>query len=207
MSHIDQKYQTQLLIQLGEAAYGKSWKASLADNLPVARPTITDWITGKKPIPVGVWADIQTILNDRMQELQIAVTALSGQKHLIVIAEMLRKDKVVIHDAYADYLNSFSDDEILQLLECYKKENARCAAQYPNDTFADLSSILDAIQFQIVVRNINGNLDLSIAEDCAISYQSNLRLAQSFGLDAMFMIERTKEILTDHASQAASESI
>ena len=54
--------QIELLKKLGIAAFGNSWKASLADSLPVARPTITDWIKGEKPIPVGVWGDIQKIL-------------------------------------------------------------------------------------------------------------------------------------------------
>ena len=37
--------QIELLEKLGIAAFGNSWKASLADALPVARPTVTDWLT------------------------------------------------------------------------------------------------------------------------------------------------------------------
>ena len=52
----------------------------------------------------------------------------------------------------------------------------------------------DALDFQICVRDLNGNLDLAIAEDCATSYQNNLNLAKSFDLDEIFLIERLKEI-------------
>ena len=58
--------QIELLEKLGVAAFGKSWKASLADSLPVARQTVTDWTTGKKPIPVGVWGDLQKIVESRL---------------------------------------------------------------------------------------------------------------------------------------------
>ncbi len=186
--------QIELLKKLGIAAFGKTWKADLADSLPVARPTITDWMSGKKPIPVGVWSDIQRILNSRLLAIKGGILELSEQKHVIVVKEMQRKGKVVINDAFAEYLYALSDDEILSLLKAYKEEYAKLSSEYPNDTFADLATIKDAIDFNICIRDINGNLDLSIAEDCAISYAKNMKLAKSFGLDEEFMIERTKEI-------------
>ena len=77
----------------------------------------------------------------------------------------------------------------------YKEEYAKLAKAYPSDIFADLATIKDAIDFNICIRDIDGNLDLKLAEDCAISYQNNLKLAKSFDLDEVFMIERVKEIL------------
>ena len=186
--------QIELLKKLGIAAFGNSWKASLADSLKIARPTITDWTTGKKPIPVGVWSDIQKIIESRLMGLQGALLEIKEQRHLIIVQEMQRKGKVVINDAFAEYLYALSDDEILSLLKAYKEEYAKLSSEYPNDTFADLATIKDAIDFNICIRDINGNLDLSIAEDCAISYAKNMKLAKSFGLDEEFMIERTKEI-------------
>ena len=47
----------------------------------------------------------------------------------------------------------------------------------------DLHIIKDALDFQICVRDLSGNLDLSIAEDCALSFARNKKLALSLGLD------------------------
>jgi|GEM_PF-2303752 len=186
--------QIELLEKLGIAAFGNAWKASLADALPVARPTITDWMTGKKPIPVGVWGDIQKIIESRLMGLQGALVEIKEQRHLIIIEEMKRKGKAYIQDEFSAYLYAMSDDEIMKLLSAYKKEYARLSAEYPNDIFADLLVIKDAIDFNICIRDINGNLDLSSAEDCALSYFKNMKLAKEFNLDETFLIERTKEI-------------
>ena len=48
--------QIELLKKLGIAAFGNSWKASLADSLPVARQTVTDWIKGEKPMFMATYA-------------------------------------------------------------------------------------------------------------------------------------------------------
>ena len=163
--------------------------------MPVARQTVTDWIKGEKPIPVGVWGDLQKIVESRLMGLQGALLEIKEKRHLIVVEEMKRNGKAYIQDAFAEYLYALSDDEILSLLKAYKKEYAKLSSEYPNDTFADLATIKDAIDFNICIRDINGNLDLSIAEDCAISYAKNMNLSKSFGLDEVFMIERVKEIL------------
>ncbi|HFE9913068.1 TPA: hypothetical protein ACGA4S_003864 [Acinetobacter baumannii] len=186
--------QIELLEKLGIAAFGNAWKASLADALPVARPTITDWMTGKKPIPVGVWGDIQKIIESRLMGLQGALLEIKEQRHLIIIEEMKRKGKAYIQDEFSAYLYAMSDDEIMKLLSAYKKEYARLSAEYPNDIFADLLVIKDAIDFNICIRDMNGNLDLGLAEDCALSYFKNMKLAKEFNLDETFLIERTKEI-------------
>ncbi|KQD05718.1 hypothetical protein APD01_01935 [Acinetobacter soli] len=61
-----------------------------------------------------------------------------------------------------------------------------------------MSVIKDAIDFNYCIRDLNGNLDLSLAEDCALSYFNNMKTAKSFNLDENFMIERSKEILESH---------
>lgn len=186
--------QIELLEKLGISAFGNAWKASLADSLPVARPTITDWMTGKKPIPVGVWSDIQKIIESRLMGLQGALIEIKEQRHLIIVQEMKRKGRAYIQDEFADYLSSLSDEEIMNILKAYKIEYAKLSTEFPNDTFVDLQVIKDALDFNICIRDINGNLDLSLAEDCALSYFKNMNLAKEFNLDALFMIERTKEL-------------
>ncbi len=191
--------QIELLEKLGIAAFGNAWKASLADALPVARPTITDWMTGKKPIPVGVWGDIQKTIESRLMGLQGALLEIKEQRHLIIIEEMKRKGKAYIQDEFSAYLYAMSDDEIMKLLSAYKKEYARLSAEYPNDIFADLLVIKDAIDFNICIRDMNGSLDLGLAEDCALSYFKNMKLAKEFDLDELFMVERVKEIENNFA--------
>lgn len=191
--------QIELLEKLGIAAFGNAWKASLADALLVARPTITDWMTGKKPIPVGIWANIQKIIESRLMGLQGALVEIKEQRHLIIIEEMKRKGKAYIQDEFSAYLYAMSDDEIMKLLSAYKKEHARLSAEYPNDIFADLLVIKDAIDFNICIRDMNGNLDLGLAEDCALSYFKNKKLAKEFDLDELFMVERVKEIENNFA--------
>ena len=190
--------QIELLEKLGIAAFGNSWKASLADALPVARPTITDWLSGKKPVPVGVWSDIQKILESRLMCTQGALLEIKEQRHLIILEEMQRKGKAIINDEFSDYLYAMSDDEIMGLKSAYKQEFFKLSKDYPNDVFADLLSIKDAIDFNYCIRDLNGNLDLTLAEDCALSYFNNMKTAKTFNLDENFMIERSKEILESH---------
>ena len=190
--------QIELLERLGIAAFGKSWKSSLADALPVARPTITDWLSGKKPVPVGVWSDIQKILESRLMCTQGALLEIKEQRHLIILEEMQRKGKAIINDEFSDYLYAMSDDEIMGLLSAYKEEFLNLSKNYPNDIFVDMSVIKDAIDFNYCIRDLNGNLDLSLAEDCALSYFNNMKTAKTFNLDENFMIERSKEILESH---------
>ncbi|MCE6007552.1 helix-turn-helix domain-containing protein [Acinetobacter soli] len=187
--------QIELLEKLGISAFGNAWKASLADALPVARPTVTDWLSGKKPIPVGVWSDIQKILESRLMAMQGAIIEIKEQRHLIIVEEMKRKGKAYIDDAFSEYLYAMSDNEIMDLLSAYKEEFFKLSEKYPNDTFVDMSVIKDAIDFNYCIRDLNGNLDLSLAEDCALSYFNNMKTAKTFNLDENFMIERSKEIL------------
>lgn len=186
--------QIEKLIVLGESAFGKSWKASLADALPVARPTITDWLKGEKRIPVGVWAEIKRILLERQKEVENGLMLISS-KHLIIVEEMQRKHKATTTGAFASYLLSLLDEEIQEIYNAYKTEYARCSKEYPNDSFADLATIKDALDFNFCIRNLNGNLDLSLAEDCALSFAKNKKQALSFGLDDDFLIGRVAEIM------------
>lgn len=190
--------QIELLEKLGIAAFGNAWKASLADTLKIARPTITDWTTGKKPIPVGVWGDLQKIVESRLRGLQGALLEIKEQRHLIVVEEMQRKHRATTIGAFAEHLLNLQDDEIRKIYAAYKTEFARCTKLHPNDFFADLAVIKDALDFNFSVRNLDGNLDLKLAEDCALSFAKNKKLALSFGLDDQFLIERTKEISSNN---------
>lgn len=189
--------QIELLKKLGIAAFGNSWKASLADSLPVARQTVTDWIKGEKPIPVGIWKEINRILIERRAEIDQAIS-ISSFTHLIVVEEMQRKHRATTIGAFAEHLLNLQNDEIRKIYAAYKTEFARCTKLHPNDFFADLAVIKDALDFNFSVRNLDGNLDLKLAEDCALSFAKNKKLALSLGLDDQFLIERTKEIFSNN---------
>lgn len=189
--------QIELLKKLGIAAFGNSWKASLADSLPVARQTVTDWIKGEKPIPVGIWKEINRILIERRAEIDQAIS-ISSFTHLIVVEEMQRKHRATTIGAFAEHLLNLQNDEIRKIYAAYKTEFARCTKLHPNDFFADLAVIKDALDFNFSVRNLDGNLDLKLAEDCALSFAKNKKLALSLGFDDQFLIERTKEIFSNN---------
>ncbi len=59
---------------IGEALYGRSWQAQLADDLGVDRRRITHWLDGTRSIPAGVWGDLKIIAARRKAEVNAVVT-------------------------------------------------------------------------------------------------------------------------------------
>lgn len=63
-----------LLVAIGEALYGLSWKAALAEDLKIDDRSVRRWLqTGL--VPPGVWRDLSTLLADR----QVEIDALQGE--------------------------------------------------------------------------------------------------------------------------------
>lgn len=59
-----------LLRDVGEALYGSQWQTGLARDLGVAERTVRRWKTGKSRMPEGLWDDIGTLLNERVQIME-----------------------------------------------------------------------------------------------------------------------------------------
>lgn len=63
-----------LLVAIGEALYGQSWKTELAADLKVDDRSLRRWIqTGE--VPLGVWRDLIALLADRREVIDSLLTA------------------------------------------------------------------------------------------------------------------------------------
>lgn len=58
-----------LLRDIGEALYGESWQAGLADALGVNQRTVRRWAAGTAEMPDGVREEINVLLAQRAGEL------------------------------------------------------------------------------------------------------------------------------------------
>lgn len=171
-----------ILTKLGESAFGKNWKATLADDLSIARPTISDWLSGKKPIPINTWHHIQKILVRRNSELEDSLNYLIENTHLIVISEMIRKGKTVIQGDFGDYLNGFTDEKILLLARAidYVSEKEFEEAKEEDPDVISLycpshSNIIKAIDFHKNIRGLlSKRIDMNSASYCAEEYFKHL---------------------------------
>lgn len=56
----------------GFALFGRSWQSQVADALKVDRRRITHWIQGTRPVPHGVWHDLQKLAIDRLEDIKEA---------------------------------------------------------------------------------------------------------------------------------------
>lgn len=64
------------LTERGLALFGNAWKSSLAEALSVDPRRITHWLDGTRPVPVGVWADIKMLAEQRKQQIDELITKL-----------------------------------------------------------------------------------------------------------------------------------
>lgn len=200
--------QVGILTKLGESAFGKNWKSTLADDLLIARPTMSDWLSGKKPIPINTWHSIQNVLIQRKSELEHSLNYLIENTHLIVIGEMIRKGKTVIQGNYGDYLNSLTYSQIVFLeaaikyssekkWEEAKEEDPNLISLYsPSD-----STIKEAIKFHQYIRGILSNkIDMTTASSCAEAYFRILPLC-----NAEYSFEQINSMLITISEQAVED--
>jgi hypothetical protein len=74
-----EKYGRDELIAAGEALYGKQWQTDLSRALGLSDARrIRQWISGERPIPVGVWADLLGLLRHREMSIKSILKKFSG---------------------------------------------------------------------------------------------------------------------------------
>ena len=76
-----------LLIEAGEALYGPRWQSELARALGVSDRTVRRWLTGQNAVPKGVYADLNTLVQDRSAVLH----ALAWSGRLFPVASNPKK--------------------------------------------------------------------------------------------------------------------
>lgn len=64
------------LTTYGYALYGRSWKTAMAEDLNVDARRITHWLQSTRPVPSGVWSDLQKIAHNRLADIQAAANGL-----------------------------------------------------------------------------------------------------------------------------------
>lgn len=67
-----------LLIAVGQALYGERWQSPLARDLGVSDRTMRRWVAGQFPVPVGVRAELVTLLKERGVMLDALAERLSS---------------------------------------------------------------------------------------------------------------------------------
>lgn len=67
-----------LFVRIGEALYGEQWQSQLARALDVSDRSVRYWLAGR-PIPDGVWRDLQILLDQRRVEIADLTMALRAR--------------------------------------------------------------------------------------------------------------------------------
>jgi hypothetical protein len=58
-----------LIDEVGQALWGPNWKGPMAEAVHHERNAVTDWATGRMPVPPGVWNLLKEIMRRRRHEL------------------------------------------------------------------------------------------------------------------------------------------
>lgn len=81
--------------------------------------------------------------------------------------------------AFHRFIYNLNDQDIYKLWAAYKKAYAKATKDFPDDICCDLSLLRDALQFQVAIRD-DKQADPAIAEEIAISFHENAKLAMDF---------------------------
>lgn len=68
--------QAEKLTECGLALYGKTWQTQLGNALGTDSRRIRQWLAGERSVPVGVWADIKLLAEQRKAEIVELITKL-----------------------------------------------------------------------------------------------------------------------------------
>ncbi len=70
-----------LLISAGQLLFGERWQTELARALGLTDGRrIRQWLSGDRPIPVGIWDDLRELLEDRSSKMELIVKQIQASK-------------------------------------------------------------------------------------------------------------------------------
>ena len=81
---------------------------------------------------------------------------------------------------FQNFMFAMSDAELLRLQAAYKKYITDFGITQRDSVYTDHKLLKDAIDYQIVARNINGNQDFKIGEEVAVSFKCAAKDAETF---------------------------
>lgn len=74
------KYGVAELRKVGEALFGNQWQTDLARALGLSSPRrVRQWLAGDRSIPVGIWDDLCTLLQQRKQTIESVLAEFERQ--------------------------------------------------------------------------------------------------------------------------------
>lgn len=72
-----------LLISAGQLLFGERWQTELARALGLSDGRrIRQWLSGDRPIPVGIWDDLRKLLKDRSSEIALILKTFKTSRSL-----------------------------------------------------------------------------------------------------------------------------
>lgn len=70
-----------LLISAGQLLFGERWQTELARALGLTDGRrIRQWLSGDRPIPVGILDDLRELLEDRSSKMELIVKQIQASK-------------------------------------------------------------------------------------------------------------------------------
>lgn len=98
---------------------------------------------------------------------------------------------------FLDFMFAMSDAELIRLQAAFKKYVSDFGITQRDSVYTDHNLLKDAIDYQIVARDTNGNQDFKIGEEIAISFNQNKKNAASFPeIDSKHLIWLAEDILS-----------
>ncbi|TWV18286.1 helix-turn-helix domain-containing protein, partial [Klebsiella pneumoniae] len=65
----------------GQLLFGERWQTELARALGLSDGRrIRQWLSGDRPIPVGIWDDLRELLEDRSSKMELIVKQIQASK-------------------------------------------------------------------------------------------------------------------------------
>lgn len=71
---------TEALVEIGQALYGRQWQTDLSRALGLRDARrVRQWLSGDRPVPAGIWVDLEEILKQRQDEISSILKKLKSE--------------------------------------------------------------------------------------------------------------------------------
>ena len=81
-----------LIDEVGQALWGPNWKGPMAEAVHHQKSAVTDWASGRMPVPSGVWNELKDIMRKRRHELD-RLASRAQKAHDLALARTVEQTK------------------------------------------------------------------------------------------------------------------
>jgi hypothetical protein len=60
-----------MIAEVGHALWGPAWKGPMAEAVRHQKSAVSDWASGRVPVPAGVWSELKELARRRRHELDV----------------------------------------------------------------------------------------------------------------------------------------